>query len=138
MSYIAHTARYLENDVLTRSPEWLVPLLYEHLLMSLRRARIQIEANDVGGRTASLDRASAILGELLASLDREKGGELAGRLASLYAYFAVELLNVGRSNGLGSLPKVIDMVEELHIAWTQAAERVAPRTPRGSLDASAA
>ena len=37
---IAESARMeaLENEILTRPREWLVPLLYEHLLSSLRRA----------------------------------------------------------------------------------------------------
>lgn len=127
MSYTAQTSRYLENEVLSRSPEWLVPLLYEHLLGSMRRAIVQIETENLEGRAESLSRASAIVGELLASLDRTNGGALADGLAGLYAYIAIELLEVGRSGGVGSLPRLIGLVEELHEAWVQAAESVAPR-----------
>ncbi|MEX2570311.1 MAG: flagellar export chaperone FliS [Gemmatimonadota bacterium] len=127
MTYAAQTARYVENDVLTRSPEWIVPLLYDHLLSSLRRAVVQIEAKDLDGRAESLGKASAIVGELLGSLDRENGGEIAEGLASLYTYFALELLNVGRSREIGALPSLIEMVEELHTAWVTAAQAVAPR-----------
>jgi flagellar secretion chaperone FliS len=138
MSYAAQTARYLENDVLTRSPEWLVPLLYEHLLSNLRRALVQIETGDTEGRSKSLGKARDIVGELLCSLDRENGGDLAESLASLYAYFAIELLNVGRGTGAGNLPALIDLVAELHAAWVEAAEQVAPRGVRPSLSVSAA
>ena len=127
MSYAAHTARYVENDVISRSPEWLVPLMYEHLLKSLRRAVVQIEAKDLEGRAESLGKATAIVGELLATLDRENGGEIVQSLASLYTYFAFELMDVGRSAGTGSLPRLIEMVDELHAAWVHAAESVAPR-----------
>lgn len=141
MSYAAHTARYVENDVISRSPEWLVPLLYEHLLKSLRRAVVQIEAKDFEGRAESLGKATAIVGELLATLDRENGGEIVKNLTSLYAYFALELMNIGRSTGTGSLPQLIELLDELHGAWVQAAEAVAPRggasSPR-ALSASAA
>ncbi|MEX2582850.1 MAG: flagellar export chaperone FliS [Gemmatimonadota bacterium] len=138
MSYAMTTARYVENDVLTRSPEWLVPLIYEHLLKNLRRAVVQIETKDLEGRSESLSNAALTVGELIASLDREQGGDFADGLASLYAYFAVELLNVGRSNGVGSLPQLIALVEELHAAWVEAAEIVAPRSKAPSLAATAA
>ena len=32
---------YLEADILSRPKEWLIPLLYEHLLSSLRRAAVR-------------------------------------------------------------------------------------------------
>jgi flagellar secretion chaperone FliS len=127
MSYAMHTGRYVENDVLSRSPEWLVPLLYEHLLGSLRRAEVQIEAGDLEGKAASLARATEIVLELNASLDREKGGEIASQLASLYSYFALEIMNVGRSLDRKVLGRLLELVAELHEAWTQAAEQVAPR-----------
>ena len=127
MSYAAQTTRYLENDIRSRSPEWLVTLIYEALLTSLRRAEVQIEAGDLEGKAASLTRASAIVGELLSSLDKDKGGEIATALASLYAYFSLEIMNIGRSLDTKSLSRLIRMIEELHEAWVQAAEKVAPR-----------
>ena len=114
-----------------RSSEWLVPLMYEHLIINLRRAEIQIEKGDLEGRSASLGKANDIVSELLCSLDREKGGEIAKSLASLYSYFAVELLNIAVSNEAGPLPRLIKVVEELHGAWVGAAEQVAPRAGAG-------
>lgn len=127
MTYGTSPARYLENDVLSRSPEWLVPLLYEHLLTRLRRAGVQLESGDVEGRAESLSRANAIVLELAATLDREKGGELAEHLSSLYAYFALEIMNLGRTQDILHLRRLTDLVAELHEAWTLAAEQVAPR-----------
>lgn len=127
MSYGTSPSRYLENDVLSRSPEWLVPLLYEHLLTSLRRAGVQMENGDVEGRAESLSKANQIVLELAGSLDREKGGEVAQHLSSLYAYFALEILNLGHTRDVVHLRRLIDLVAELHEAWTQAAEQVAPR-----------
>jgi flagellar secretion chaperone FliS len=138
MSHATQTTRYLENDVMSRSPEWLVPLLYEHLLTNLRRAAIQIRNDDVAGRSESLGRASAIVGELLATLDQEKGGQLARHLSGLYSYFVLEILNVGRSPDGSSLPKLIELVDELHGAWVEAAKQVAPGRSTSSAEASAA
>jgi flagellar secretion chaperone FliS len=127
MSYANASSRYLENDIQSRPAEWLVPLLYEHLLASLNRASVQIEAGDVEGKAASLGKASAILGELLASLDHDKGSEVAASLASLYSYFALEIMNVGRTMDTRPLARLIPMIGELHEAWVLAAEQVAPR-----------
>jgi flagellar protein FliS len=112
---------YLALDVLSRSPERLVPLLYEHLLKHLRRAAMQIEDRDIEGKAASLQRASAILFELRATLDFQKGGEIAERLSALYAYFAAELLTVGRTLDTQLLGRIIDMIASLHGAWEEAA-----------------
>lgn len=138
MSYGSNPSRYLENEVLSRSPEWLVPLLYEHLIKNLTRASVQIEAGDLEGKATSLGLAHRIVTELLSSLDRERGGELAGRLASIYVFLAGEILTVGRSLDTAYLQRLIELVSELHGAWVQAAEEVAPRGRTGSPALSAA
>lgn len=140
MSYASHSARYLENDVFSRSPEWLVTLVFESLLKSLRRAAVQIEQGDIEGKAESLARSGEIVAELLASLDRDKGGAVAESLSSLYAYFALEIMNIGQTLDLDTLGRVVAMVEELHTAFVEAAERVAPRrrTADNRLAASAA
>ncbi|HLV27047.1 MAG TPA: flagellar export chaperone FliS [Gemmatimonadales bacterium] len=120
-------ARYLEHDVMSRSNEWLVPLMFEHLLLNLRRAAKCMEQADVGGRATHLGKASAILFELMGSLDRERGGAVAGQLGSLYGFLASELMDVGRSNDSQRLQRIIGMVAELHDGFRQAAESVASR-----------
>lgn len=121
MGYSAYTSKYLENEVVSRPKEWLVPLLYEHLLAHLRRAHVQIQQRDIEGKGASLEKASAIVIELMGALDRDKGGELAQRLAALYAYFGSEILSIGRTLDIGRLEKVIGMVGSLHESWVIAA-----------------
>jgi flagellar protein FliS len=140
MGYSAYTSKYLENDVVSRPKEWLVPLLYEHLLAHLRRAHVQIQQRDFEGKATSLEKASAIVIELMASLDREKGGELAQRLAALYAYFGSELVTVGRTLDTVRLGKVMEMVSSLHESWVIAARTQWPNgvspdaTPTSSFD----
>src|SRR5690606_9301206 len=92
-----NASAYLEAKVLSSSREDLVPLLYEHLCANLRRAAAQIEAGDIEGKAASLERATAIVFELLASLDFEAGGDLAARLAALYSFFASEISAASRT-----------------------------------------
>lgn len=131
MGYSAYTSKYLENDVVSRPKEWLVPLLYEHLLAHLRRAHAQIQERDYEGKAASLEKACAIVIELMGALDREKGGELAERLAALYGYFCNEILAIGRSLDTARLGKMTDMLSSLHESWVIAARIQSPNSSGG-------
>ncbi len=128
MGYSAYKSKYLENDVVSRPREWLVPLLYEHLMAHLRRAQAQIQQRDYEGKAASLEKATAIVVELMGALDCEKGGELAQRLAALYGYFGNEILAVGRSLDVARLGKMTDMVSSLHESWVIAARAQSPNS----------
>ena len=62
MSYGAfakQAARYREAEVLSASPAQLVVIVYEHLLINLRRARLQLAEHEAGPRSDSLERARA-------------------------------------------------------------------------------
>lgn len=122
MSYgKAHDA-YQENSVLHMRQEDLVPLLYEHLLVNLKRASKQISAGDIEGKATSVQRATDILYELLGTLDHEVGGELASRLASLYGYFLREISEASRALEAQRLAPLIEMVSSLHESWVEAVE----------------
>ncbi len=121
MSYGAGATAYRQARVMGSSREQLVVLLYEHLLVSLRRAASQIQAGDIEGRGTSLAKASDILFELLSALDREQGGEIAARLSALYAYFIAEISAVGRTPDLARLERVTGLVASLHESWSRAA-----------------
>src|SRR4029079_11468895 len=73
MSYTRQATRYRETEVLTATPGQLVVLLYDHLLLSLRRARTAMDARDVEAQSASLEKGRDVLTELLVTLDRDRG-----------------------------------------------------------------
>lgn len=128
--FARQAARYREAEVLSASPAQLIVIVFEHLLINLRRARLQVADSDGGPRSDSLARARAALTELMVSLDREKGGELAGRLGSLYAFLLGELAVLGVRPDATRLDAVIALASELHEAFAHAA--------RTTADASAA
>ena len=127
MTYARTTSQYLEADILSRPKEWLVPLIYEHIVSNLTRAGVQIQRGDYEGKAKSLHKASELVYELLATLDREKGGELAERLVSIYTFLGTEIMTVGRTLDLQYLQRLTRIVSDLHEAWVRAAEEVAPR-----------
>lgn len=101
-----------------------MPLLYEQLLVSLRRGLLQIRKGDIEGRFDSLSRAADIVGELLAALDFDASVELAGRLASLYGFWATEISAAGRELNPSRLEGVAEMASSLLEAWREASRLV--------------
>lgn len=121
MSYSRQATRYRETEVLTATPGQLVVLLYDHLLLSLRRARVAMEARDADVQAECLDKARNVLTELLVTLDRERGGEVAVNLAALYSFLLGELVQVGIRADVARLDRVSHMIGELRDAFAQVA-----------------
>ena len=124
LTYARNASAYRKTAVTTTSKERLVPLLYEHLLINLKRMDRQIRARDFEGKAESSGKASEIVYELLSALDFDNGGEIAPRLASLYSYFLQELRTVSRTMDVGRLGQMVEMIEELHETWVEAARLV--------------
>lgn len=124
-------AAYRQNSVTVSSREQLVVLLYDHLLASLRRAARQIRDHDIEGRVASLARASDIITELLATLDFERGGDIASRLSALYAYFLGEISEISRRPDADRLDRMTSLVGSLHESWVAAAAVASEREAVG-------
>jgi flagellar protein FliS len=121
MNYSNGASAYRQARVLGSSREQLVVLLYDHLLVCLRRAAMQIRAGDTEGRANSLERASDIVFELVSALDRERGGEIASRLAALYAYFIGEISGIARKPEVPRVERLTALVASLHESWSKAA-----------------
>lgn len=121
MSYATQAGTYREMEVLSASPGQLVVMLYDHLLVALRRTHIAMEAHTPELRSSHLDRARLVITELLATLDREAGGEVAENLNALYTFFFTEMVDLGLHPDVARLGRVTAMVADLRDAFAQAA-----------------
>lgn len=121
MSYAAPISQYQEVAVRSASPGQLVVMVYDHLLLNLRRARLAVEQGNVELRVTSLDRARQALGELVATLDHERGGELARQLSGLYAFLLGELADIGMRPEAARIDRVVAMTTELREAFASIA-----------------
>jgi flagellar protein FliS len=117
MSYSSQAAHYREMQVMTASPAQLVVILYDHVLVCLRRARIAMEAGNTEQRIVLLDKTRHGLGELLATLNRDEGGVIAQDLARLYTFLLSELIDIGRTGDVARLERVTGIVTELRGAF---------------------
>jgi len=108
---------YREREVLTASPEKLVVITFDHILVNLRRARLAMEAGNIELRTKSLGRAREGVMELLMSIDLERGGDVAMNLRSLYSFVVRELFEIGRTRDIAKLDAVVTIVGNLREAF---------------------
>ncbi len=124
MSYASQAASYRDLEILSATPERLVVLMFDHLVIQLERARIGTERSDLELQVASLNKARAIVGELLATLDFEKGGAIAPQLADLYQFLLVELIDVGQRGDITMMRRLAGIASTLRDAFVGAAEQL--------------
>lgn len=116
MSHNGHDA-YLEGRVLSADPLELVRLLYQGCSDAVREARRRLAEGEIAGRSRAVSNAYEILTELLASLDRQRGGEVAQRLALLYDYMQRRLIDANCRQEDAPLAEVLSLLATLGEAW---------------------
>ena len=119
MAAYAAQQSYQQNDVLTATPGRLVVLLYDGAGRFLRRAAAAVRAENLEASNAALQRAEAIIDELLATLDFERGGEIAASLRDLYLFCRRELNDARLERDADKIETVADLLGELREAWAQ-------------------
>ena len=109
------------------SPQQLIKMLFDGLVASINAARGAIERGDINEKVRHIGKAVRILQEgLLGALDREKGGELAGNLASLYEYCTTRLTLAKARNDVSMVDEVASLVGTVAQGWTEITNAPAP------------
>jgi flagellar secretion chaperone FliS len=108
---------YLETEVLSADPIRLVQLLYRSATGSVSAARHHLAEGGIRERSHQITKTLSILHELIDSLNREKGGEIATNLAGLYAYMTTRLIEANVQQIDGPLEEVEKLFVTLSEAW---------------------
>ena len=119
MAAYAAQQSYQQNDVLTATPGRLVVLLYDGAGRFLRRAATAMRAGNVQATNTSLQRAEAIIDELLTTLDFDRGGEIAASLRDLYLFCQRHLNEARIERDADKIDVVAELLGELREAWAQ-------------------
>ena len=114
---------YRDSSVLTAPPERLVVMLYDGAHRFLFQAAHAMRAGDISLMNNRMQRAEAIISELRQTLDHEKGGQIAGRLESIYAFCTRHLLEARLQRDPNKIEQVMKLLAELRDAWDQIAAR---------------
>ena len=118
-AYASQAARYRNAELESASPGQLVVMLFDKILLTLRRARLAIEARNIEERVEQLIKANEMITELRVSLDFEQGGAIAQNLDALYAFSLRQLFEASRSGEAAKIDGVSRVLGELRDAFAQ-------------------
>lgn len=117
-----YTNQYLANTVLSASPEQLLLLLYDGAGRFLAQAIQAIEVGQVDKRAYFINKASAIVSEFAATLDRSQAPALAEDLTALYGYMLRRMMQANLKNDTEPLVEVKGLLADLRATWAEAIE----------------
>lgn len=117
-AYATAPRAYQEHSVLTAPPERLVLMLYDGARRFLMQAAAAKRAGDVATANGRLQRAEAILDELIATLDMS-AGEIAENLKAIYLFSKRLLTEARLERGPEKIEQAAGLVAELRDAWAQ-------------------
>lgn len=116
---------YTQTKVTTAyNPVELVIMLYDGAIEFLDKADTAINMREVPIKIKYIDKAIAIIEELLNSLNLEVGGEIALNLQNLYLHMMRELVLANAKNDGNRVKHVIGLLKELREAWVQIKNQV--------------
>lgn len=128
--------RYLADAVNTASPAQRLVMLYDRLLLDIRRAGQAQQRGDTFEGAAQLRHGQQIVAELRSSLRTDLWAG-ADNLASLYGFLLTELVELAATADQQRLDAVGEIVVGLRESWRQATEELTgPPTPERAEPAS--
>jgi flagellar protein FliS len=119
MSYASPQA-YKEAAILTASPEQLVVMLYDGAIRFLRQGEMAMREGMVAQTNDRLQRAEAIIDELLGTLNME-AGDISQRLQSIYVFSRKLLVEARVERDPAKVGQVVTFLTDLREAWAQIA-----------------
>lgn len=110
---------YRHTQVTTATPGHIVVMLFESAITALQQAKVKILERDYAAKGILISQALDILTELDASLNKEKGGEIAQNLHSLYTYCTWRLVTANIQLDPALVDEVVGILETLRSAFAQ-------------------
>ncbi len=115
-----------QGQITDASPARLVQIMFEHILSQLATAqgcmeRIEnnLPLNELKLKCKAMGKALRLIGQLDATLDMEKGGQIAANLHNLYLYMLSRLTTANATNDPQLVVEVAGLVRTIKIGWDQ-------------------
>lgn len=119
-------AQYQSSRMETSSPIQLVVALYDGALRFLRTASAAIGAENMPAKGVSLNKAHAIVTELLVTLDHELAPDLSGQLEALYSFVLDRIVKANAECDAEKIDEAVRALLPLRDAWAQLARTGRP------------
>jgi len=110
---------YKKMQIETANPATLILMLFDRAIVLLDKAKNEILENQYEEKGYSLTKANEIIAELAASLDMEKGGEIATSLSRLYNFVMREIIDADMNLNTNAIDNARRIVSELRESWVR-------------------
>ena len=120
LTYNPGLAAYKRSSVRSASPGQLVLALYDAAIASVARAAEADVAGDLETRGIHIDKAQAIIAELISSLSTSVDSPLPHSLFRIYNYVSHRIVDAALRNGTEALLEVKELLTSLRSAWAEA------------------
>lgn len=118
--------QYQKTAVTTASREKILLMLYEGAIRFNRQARAAMRADKVADKGKFISKTTAILSELMATLDFEASPQIALDLENLYIFMIDKLIEGNINNDEECLTCVDDILNTLYVGWKDVIENPRP------------
>lgn len=115
--YGRYADAYKKAAVATTDQGKLIVMLYDGAIKFLTLALDRMEKRDAFGVNTNMIKGKSIIAELMASLNLEKGGDIAANLQRLYTYMFNQLIDANVNKDPGKVSHVIDLLRDLRSGW---------------------
>ena len=110
---------YKKASVNTLDQNKLIIMLYDGAIKNASFAVEHMKSGQIEKVHDCLIKTKNIVTELMATLNMDRGGDIAKNLQSLYSYMFSQLIEANMSKNSEPVIVVIDLLKELRAAWTQ-------------------
>ncbi len=117
---------YQKTQITTASRGKILLMLYEGAIRFTRQAQVAMEAKKIAEKGKYISKATAIISELMATLDFKTGGQLAVDLENLYVFMIDKLIEGNIKNDPECLKNVEKLLRTLHTAWQDVVDNPRP------------
>ena len=112
--------QYKKSSIETATPEKLLIMLFDGAIRFSKQAQTAIEKKDFETSNKQLLKVQDILDELIYSLDKEKGGQIAINLSELYCFYKNEVFQANIAKDARRLEYVIEFLQYYREVWLEA------------------
>ena len=119
MAYSTRIDQYRKSSVSSASPLQLVVMLYDGSLRFMEAGKHAMLKKDVFQQNENITKAQRIVTELLATLDMDKGGDVAENLSNLYVYTYNKLVEANIEDKPEYIDECIEIMRELRESWAE-------------------
>lgn len=113
-------AQYQQNQLSTASPAKLLLAAYDGAIRFCRIGLEKMRGGQVEEQSVNINKALAIVCELLSTLKEEANPELVVRLRSLYLYVIEKLAHANLGADEAAVSEAIGILAELRESWAEA------------------